>query len=77
MRWVGHVAWIGEMRNVYNILVGKPEGKNQLGRTRRRWEHNVRMDLTIGWKGVDWIHVAQDRDQWRAIVNMVMNPWFP
>jgi hypothetical protein len=54
--------------------VGKPEGKRPLGRTRRRWEDNIRMDLReIGWGGVDWIDLAQDRDQWRALVNTVMN----
>jgi hypothetical protein len=63
-----------EMRNVYNILVGKPEGKRPLGRLRRRWEDNNRMDLReIGWEGVDWMHLAHDRDQWRAVVNTVMN----
>jgi hypothetical protein len=58
----------------YMILVGKPGGKRPLGRPRRRWEDNVRMDLReIGWGGVDWIDLAQDRDQWRALVNTVMN----
>jgi hypothetical protein len=62
------------MRNKHKILVGKPEGKRPLGRPRRRWEHNIRMDLTeIEWDGVDWIHLAQGRDQWRALVNTVMN----
>jgi hypothetical protein len=55
-------------------LVGKPEGKRPLGRSRRRWEDNIRMDLReIGWEGVDWKHLAQDRDQWRAVVNKIMN----
>jgi hypothetical protein len=64
----------GEKRNAYRILVGKPEGKRPLGRPRRRWEDNIRMDLIqIGWGGMDWIDVAQDRDQWRALVNTVMN----
>jgi hypothetical protein len=64
----------GEKRNSYSILVGKPEGKRTLGRPRRRWVDNIRMDLRdIGWDGVDWIDVAQDRDQWRALVNTVMN----
>jgi hypothetical protein len=54
--------------------VGKPEGKRPLGRLRRRWEDNIRMDLReIGWGGMDWIDVAKDRDQWRAVVNTVMN----
>jgi hypothetical protein len=74
MRWAGHVARIGEKRNAYRILVGKPEGKRQLGRPRRRWVNNVKMDLReIGWGGMDWIDLAQDRDQCRALVNTVMN----
>jgi hypothetical protein len=61
-------------KNSYRILVGKPEGKRPLGRPRRRWEDNVRMDLReIGWGGVDWIDLAQDTDQWRALVNTVIN----
>jgi hypothetical protein len=61
-------------RNAYRILVGKPEGKRQLGRPRRRWVDNIRMDLReIGWDDVDWIDLAQDRDQWRAPLNTVMN----
>jgi len=61
------------MKNAYNILVGRPERKRLLGRPRHRWEDNMGMDLKeIGWEGVDWIHLAQDRDQWRADVNMVM-----
>jgi hypothetical protein len=61
-------------RNAYRILVGKPQGKIPLGRPRRRWEDNIRMDLRgIGWSGMDWIDLAQDRDQWRALVNTVMN----
>jgi hypothetical protein len=74
MRWAGHVGRMGEMRNVYRILVGNPEGKRPLGRPRRRWVDNIKMDLgEIGWDGVDWIELAQDRDQWRALVNTVMN----
>jgi hypothetical protein len=61
-------------RNVYRILVGKPEGKRPLGRPRHRWVDNIKMDLReTGWDGMDWIELAQDRDQWRALVNMVMN----
>jgi hypothetical protein len=63
-----------EKRNAYRILVGKPEGKRPLGRPRRRWEDNIRMDLReIRWGGMDWIDQDQDRDQWRALVNTVMN----
>jgi hypothetical protein len=60
--------------NVYNILVGKPEGKRPLGWPRRRWESNIKKDLKeIRWEGVVWIHLAQDREQWRAFVNTVLN----
>jgi hypothetical protein len=63
----------GEKRNAYRILVGKPGGKRPLGRTRRRWVDNIKMNLReIGWDGVDWIDLAQDSDQWRALVNTVM-----
>jgi hypothetical protein len=74
MRWAGHVARMREMRNAHRILVGKPEGKRPLGRPRRRWVDNIKIDLRErGWDGMDWIDLAQDRDQWRALVNMVMN----
>jgi hypothetical protein len=73
MRWAGHVARMGETRNAYRILVGKPEGKRPLGRPRRRWVGNIKIDLRgIGWDGVDLIELALDRDQWRALVNTVM-----
>jgi hypothetical protein len=73
MRWAGNVACMGEMRNAYSILVGKPEGKRPFGRPRRKWE-DIRMDLReIGWKDVDWVHMAQDRDQWQDLVNTVIN----
>jgi hypothetical protein len=66
-----------EMRNAYNILIGRPEGKKPLGRLRRRWEDNIKMDLReIGLKGVDWMHMVQDKDQWQALVNTVMNLGF-
>jgi hypothetical protein len=65
---------MGETRNAYRILVEKLEGKRPLGRPRRRWVDNIKMDLIeIGWDGVDWIDLAQDRNQWRALVNTVMN----
>ena len=74
MRWAGHVARMGEGRGVYRVLVGKPEGKRPLGRPRRRWEDNIKMDVQeVGCGGMDWIELAQDRDRWRALVNSVMN----
>jgi hypothetical protein len=74
MRWARHVARMGEKRNAYRILVGKPEGKRPLGRPRRRWEDSIRMDLReIGWGDIGWIDLSQDRDQSRALVNTVMN----
>jgi hypothetical protein len=78
MTWAGHVARMGEKRNACRILVGNPEGMRSLGRPRRRWVDNIKMDLReIGWNGGDWIDLAQDRDQWRTTVNAVMNLWFP
>jgi hypothetical protein len=69
---------MGEKRNEYRILVGKPEGKRPLGRPRHRWVDNIKMDLSeIGWDGMVWINLAQDRDQWRVLVNTVMNLRFP
>jgi hypothetical protein len=74
MRWAGHVVRMGEVRGAYNILVGRPEGRRPLGRPRSRWEDNIKIDLMeIGFGDVDWIHWAQDRDRWRAVVNTVMN----
>jgi len=74
IRWAGHVARMGEGRGVYRVLVGKPEGMRPLGRPRRRWEDNIKMDLReVGFRGIDWIELAQDRDRWRALVNAVMN----
>jgi hypothetical protein len=74
MRWAGHVARMGEKRNVYRLLVGKPEGKRPLERPRRRWIDNIKMDLLdIGLNVVDWIGLAQDRYRWRTLVNSVMN----
>jgi hypothetical protein len=74
MRWVGHVALIGEGRVVYRVLVGKPEGRRPLERSRRRWEDNIRMDLReVGCGCVDWMELAQDKDRWCALVSAVMN----
>jgi hypothetical protein len=74
MRWAGHVARMGKKRNAYRIFVEKPEGKRPLGRPRRMWVDNIKIDLReIEWDGVDWIDLAQDRYQWRALVNMAMN----
>jgi hypothetical protein len=65
---------MGEGRNVYRVFVGKPEGKRPLERPRRRWEDGIKMDFReIGWRGVEWIQLSQDRDRWRAVVNEVMN----
>jgi hypothetical protein len=70
MRWAGHVARMGEKRNAYRLLVGKPEGKRPRGRRRRRWANNIKIDLLeIGWGSVDWISLAHDRDKWRDLVN--------
>jgi hypothetical protein len=76
MRWAGHVARMGEDRGVYRVLVGKPEGKRPLGRPRRRWEDNIKMDLQeVGGGGGrgDWMELARDRDSWRALVGTVRN----
>jgi hypothetical protein len=74
MRWAGHIARTGEKRNTYRLLVGKPEGRTPLGRPRRRWLDEIRMDLVeVGWGDVDWIGLAQDRGRWRALVNLVLN----
>ena len=74
MRWAGHVARMGEERGAYRVLVGKPDGKRPLGRPRRRWVDNIRMDLQeVGWGYVDWIGLAQDRDRRRTLVSAVMN----
>jgi hypothetical protein len=69
---------MGEKRNAYRIMVGKPERKRPLGRPRRRWVDNIKIDLgEIEWDGVDWIDMAQDRDQWLALVNTVLKLWVP
>jgi hypothetical protein len=73
LRWAGHVACMGERRGAYRALVGKPEGERPLERPRRRWEGKIKMGLReVGWEGIDWIHLAQGRDRWRAVVNTVM-----
>jgi hypothetical protein len=65
---------MGEGRGAYRILVGRSEGRRPLGRSRRSWEYNIKMDLReVGWGGMDWIGMAQDRDRWRAVVSAVMN----
>ena len=72
MRWAGHVARVGEVKGVHRVLVGKPEGKRPLGRPRRRWEDNIKMDLQeVGGGRGDWIELAQDRERWRALVGTV------
>jgi len=74
MRWVRHVERMGEESGVYRVLVGKPEGKRPLGKPRRRWVNNIRMDLQqVGCGYVEWIGLAQDRDRWRTLVSAVMN----
>jgi hypothetical protein len=74
MRWAGHVARMGEERGVHRVLVGKPEGKSPLGRPRRRWEDNIKLDVEeIGGGRGDWMELAQDRDRWRALVSAVKN----
>ena len=74
MRWAGHVARMGEGRGVPRVLVGKPEGKRPLGRPRRRWEYNIKMDLQeVGGSCGDWMELAQDRERWRALVGTVRN----
>jgi hypothetical protein len=74
IRWAGHVARMRAKRNACRVLVGVPEGKRPLGRSRRRWKKNNIIDLReIGCCGMDWIHLTQDRDQWRDLVTTVMN----
>jgi hypothetical protein len=78
MKWTGHVACIGERRGVHRVLVGKPEGRRPLGKPRRRWEDNIKMDLQeVGCEGMDRIKLALDRDRWQALVNAVMKLWVP
>jgi hypothetical protein len=78
MRWAGHVARTGEKRGVYRILVGKLEEKRALGRLTHRWEDNINIDLQeVGYWGMDWTDLAQDRDRCGALVNALMNLWVP
>jgi len=70
----GHVVYMGERKGAYGVLVGKPEGKTPLGRPRCRWEDEIKMDLKeVGWEGLHWIDLAQDRGRWWALVNAAMN----
>jgi len=77
MRWAGHVRRMVEGRGVHRVLVGKPEGKRPLERSRLRWEDNIKMDLREVGVGGDWMELAQDKDRWRALVNTVMNLRIP
>jgi hypothetical protein len=78
MRWAGHIARMGEGRGVYRVLVGRPEGKRPLGRPRCKWEDNIKLDFRKREiDGANWIRLAQDRVQWRAFVNTVMNLLVP
>jgi len=71
---VDHVAHTGEMKSAFTVLVERREGTRPLGRSRRGWENNIKMDLKeMGWYGAEWMHLALDRDQWRTLVNTVMN----
>jgi hypothetical protein len=74
MKWVGHAARMGKRKVAYSVLVGKPKGERPLGRTRRRWQENSKLDLKeVRWGGLNWIDLAQDRDRWRALVHAVRN----
>jgi hypothetical protein len=74
MRFAGNVARMEAKRNAYRVLAGNPEGKTPLRRPRRTWVNNIKMDdKELGWGGMEWIDLLQDRDQWRALVNTVMN----
>ena len=73
MIWAGHVARMGR-RGAYKVLMGKPQGERPLGRSRSRWEDNIKMDLhQVGNEGMDWIELAHNRDRWRELMNAVMN----
>jgi hypothetical protein len=78
MRWAGHVERMGEERGVHRVLVGKPKAKRPLGRPRRRWEDNIKMDVQeVGRGREDWMELAQDRDGWWVLVSTVKNLWVP
>ena len=78
MRWAEYVAPMGESRGVYRVLVGKPKSKGPVGRPRRRWEDNIKMDLQeVGYGGMDWIELGQDRYRWRELVNALLNFRYP
>ncbi|KAJ4441770.1 hypothetical protein ANN_11628 [Periplaneta americana] len=78
LRWAGHIARMGESRNAYRVLVGRPEEKIPLERPRRRWEDNIKLDLKeMGYDDGDWINLAQDRDRWRAYVRAALNVRVP
>jgi len=78
MRWVAHIACMGVVRIVYATLIGNAEMTITLGRPRHRWEDNIRLDLReTGWEGMDWIHLAQNRNQQQTLMNMVMNLQVP
>ena len=78
MRWVGHVACMGDRRRVCRLLVDRPEGKGLFRIPRYKWKKNIKMDLQeLGWAGMDWIDQAQDRDRWQVLVNVVVNLWVP
>ena len=74
MRWARYVARMQESKIAYRVLVGKSEGRRSLGRPKRIWEQNIKIEVTeVGWGGMNWIYLAQDRARWRAVVNVVMN----
>ena len=74
----GAAVHMGEKKGIDRVLVGKPEGKRPLGRPRHRWEDNIKMELqAVGCRDTDWIELAQDRERWQALVNMIMNLWVP
>jgi hypothetical protein len=78
LKWVDHVACMGEMKSAYKILVGRPKGRRPIMKPTHRWEDNIRMVLRkIGWEGVDWMCLAQDWDQWQVLMNMLMDLLVP